>query len=354
MRAQLGWRLAATALCLCVLAAVMQPAASAVAPPRGAIAVTAAALQPKPKTQQQQLQQQQQQQQQRTGSSSSGAVLGFGGQYKKEIRPLLARSFSIAHKEIFFLALRIILQSSVTLRNPNDLFLSAVAMLAKFLLDIAFQFLSIMQFRPLINNEFGAPRVPERVALAWRSRFWGFIAIRGVQRLAFLAAFQSLYSLMSNCSKLVAEYLHLYPGSEGTFDTFGWEISSVVSFTFCYSLVGIMLFKYLWGQALRLTIADKVYLWGLGANGEVKQSASASAVPVTVSQALRASPSLVDALDASHIVSRLLVLYIVPRLLAGCITLYPHPFLAYWDVLFMVASHLLFLDRILPPPGAKK
>jgi hypothetical protein len=122
--------------------------------------------------------------------------------------------------------------------------------------------------------------------------------------------------------------------------------------TFVTSLVGLLLFKTLWSVAVKLTIADKVYLWGVGESGEVKATSPGvgpKAEPVTVLRSLKASLRLVDHLDAKFLISRLMVLYLTPRLLISCVSKHPHAAYAYIDIVFMIASHLLFLDRMTRP-----
>ena len=146
------------------------------------------------------------------------------------------------------------------------------------------------------------------------------------------------------------------PQSINSFDTLGFEVSHNVTLSFMFSLAGLLLFKYLWSMAVKLTIADKVYLWGIGEDGQCSKSGSGKKdtmrkrSEVSVTQSLRASSQLVDHLDASFVISRLLTLYITPRILIACFTRNFAFSLAYIDVVFMVASHLLFLDRMLPRP----
>ena len=293
--------------------------------------------------------------------SEPGVLDGsFAKQYKKEIRPLLVRALNISHKELLFVLLRVVLQASMTVRNPNDPLLSGIMSVLKFFVDILFQFFSLHHYKNLINNEFGSPRVPETRAIAWKDRIAGFVAIRGLQRLAFRSAFQivlmPLYAILPLLSRTMAAHAIPVIGTlEEQFLEF--DINSAVVGTFCASLLGMALFKLLWGFAIKLTIADKVYLWNIGGGaGDSSRNSIGGGTGtgkgdkerINVVQAVRASFRLVDELDASFLISRLSALYIAPRILLafsapGCADF----LFAYQDVVFMLASHLVFLDRFL-------
>jgi len=282
----------------------------------------------------------------------------FAKQYKKEIRPLLGRALTISHKEVLFVLLRVVLQASMRVANPNNPLLSVLSTAFRFLVDILFQFASLNHYKLLINNEFGNPRVAETRAIEWKDRIAGFVAIRGLQRLTFQSPFLLLYVILSQCSRMIAADAFTN-GVEGL--TLGFDISGPVAGTFVASLIVIALFKLLWGLAIKLTIADKVYLWNIGSGGDCsigggtgKGKGTGGKERVNVVQAVRASFRLVDELDASFLISRLSTLYIAPRILLAIFApifapthLAWHFFHAYQDVVFMVASHLLFLDRFL-------
>lgn len=267
-------------------------------------------------------------------------------QYKREIRPLMARSITIAHKEIFFMALRVAIQGSFTVFNPNNIILAAFTNAAKFMLDICFQFVSFLHYREAINNEYGTPRVINNNPTP---KLGGFIIIRALQRLAFLGSFYGLYSLLVLCTKVVAEYTIAFPGADGILDRFGYEVSNPVLLTFGLSMLGIVLFKRMWTIAVKLTIADKSFLWGLGGRDQGSKT-------VTVRDAISGSAKLVDQLNATGLISRLLVLYIIPRVVVSTLTRHGGGsllFNAYIDIIFMIGSHLLFLDRMKPVAIAK-
>ena len=283
----------------------------------------------------------------------------FAKQYKKEIRPLLGRALTISHKEVLFVLLRVVLRASMTVANPNNPLLSVLSTAFRFLVDILFQFASLNHYKHLINNEFGNPRVAETRAIEWKDRIAGFVAIRGLQRLTFQSPFLLLYVILSQCSRMIAA--DAFSNSvEGL--TLGFDISGPVAATFVASLLVIALFKLFWGLAIKLTIADKVYLWNIGSGGDGsgggtgkgKGKGTGGKERVNVVQAVRASFRLVDELDASFLISRLSTLYIAPRILLAIFApifapkhLAWHFLHAYQDVVFMVASHLLFLDRFL-------
>ena len=286
----------------------------------------------------------------------------FAKQYKKEIRPLLGRALTISHKEVLFVLLRVVLQASMTVANPNNPLLSVLSTAFRFLVDILFQFASLNHYKHLINNEFGNPRVAETRAIEWKDRIAGFVAIRGLQRLTFQSPFLLLYVILSQCSRMIAADA-FSNGVEGL--TLGFDISGPVAGTFVASLIVIALFKLFWGLAIKLTIADKVYLWNIGSGrdssvggdtgkGKGTGKGTGGKERVNVVQAVRASFRLVDELDASFLISRLSTLYIAPRILLAIFApifapthLAWHFLHAYQDVVFMVASHLLFLDRFL-------
>ena len=282
-------------------------------------------------------------------ASPSAAGTPFNQQYRKEIRPLLGRSIAIAHKELLFMALRVAVQTSFTVFNPNDAILSFVSNLLKFVLDVTFQLVSFSHYKGLINAEFGGQRVQPNPSTKrpLLSTVVGFVVIRSLQRLSFLLACYLPYKIMTWGSSIVAEYSLLYPNqmSEGLFDRLGFEISNPVLGVSSLTIFGYFLFRLLWNFAVRMTIADKVFLWGVGTGGERGKDKGRA---VTVREALTTSPRLVDRLDASFLISRLAALYIAPRIIISCLTASPLPFFAYIDILFMLASHLVFLDRIGP------
>ena len=248
------------------------------------------------------------------------------------------------------MALRVAVQTSFTVFNPNDAILSFISTLLKFVLDVTFQLVSFSHYKGLINAEFGGQRVQPNPSTQrpLMSTVGGFVVIRSLQRLSFLLACYIPYKILTWGTTVVAEYAMLYPNqmTEGFLDRLGFEISNPVLVVSSLTLLGLALFNLLWNFAVRMTIADKVFLWGVGATGGEGSKDKGRAV--TVREALTASPRLVDRLDASFLITRLAALYIAPRLVISCLTASPLPFFAYIDIVFMLASHLVFLDRIGP------